>query len=119
MYALGHGALLLMPAATRMMAPATWSTGGWVGAGAAAALLGLLAWSGGMPQYWNAPSDPLANKVERLPGSPTDIEAHGQAARTLLPQNKARAANAAAPFAPGPLQFARSFKFSGSPDDLA
>jgi spore germination cell wall hydrolase CwlJ-like protein len=60
-----------------------------------------------------------AAALDRLPARPEDIEAHGQAAETVLPPDAARRANAAVPFVSGPLDAARPFVFKGSDADRA
>lgn len=57
--------------------------------------------------------------LARLPARPEDIEAHGQAATSVLAADDARRTNAAVPFARGPLELARPFAFKGSAEDRA
>jgi spore germination cell wall hydrolase CwlJ-like protein len=58
-------------------------------------------------------------KLEDLPARPEDIEAHGNAAKSVLEPDDARKKNAAVAFAEGPLRAARPFVFAGSDQDRA
>lgn len=74
--------------------------------------------------WWKAAQDSsnqprVMNRLDRLPARPEDIEAHGAAAQSILPQEDARKRNAAVPFAKGPLTLARPFVFAGSDEDRA
>jgi spore germination cell wall hydrolase CwlJ-like protein len=81
----------------------------------------------GTAMWWAMPQSPRppgtasskAAKLERLPARPGDIEAHGAAARSVLTPDNARRANAAVPFASGPVRPAKPFVFQGSDEDRA
>lgn len=62
---------------------------------------------------------PDPSKLSELPAVPAEIAAHGGAANTILAPDAARNANAAVPFAFGPVVKAKPFKFAGSDEDRA
>lgn len=62
---------------------------------------------------------PTAASLKKLPGRPEDIEDHGPAARSVLPETDARKINASVAFWDGPLRSARPFRFAGSDADRA
>jgi spore germination cell wall hydrolase CwlJ-like protein len=71
------------------------------------------------PVVSQAPRASSPSGLDRLPARPEDIEAHGEAAETILSPDDARRANAAVPFVAGPLDAARPFSFKGSAADRA
>lgn len=84
---------------------------------AAAILIGIVAtliMQGSRPRTPEAAGRLRAAQLGRLPASPEDVEAHGDAAKSVLAPDLARQANAATPFATGPIPPAKPFAFAGS-----